>query len=195
MSENGVKLDPRVRRTRQLLQEALIELIEEKSMESVTVQDIAARAGVNRATFYAHFEDKNALLNYMVRDKFQARLDQRLPSAPQLTTDNLHLLIGVTCEYIAEFIGHCAPVRQATEHAIMFLPVQHHLHETLLDWLRRAEASSPEIVAVSLSWTIWGTALQWAREGRKIPLARLTEQLLLLVQGALHSHISEGVRV
>src|SRR5829696_1261418 len=41
------KLDPRVRRTRQWLQEALINLMAEKSFEAITVQDIAERAGVN----------------------------------------------------------------------------------------------------------------------------------------------------
>ena len=52
-----------------------MELAREKPLDSITVQDIAARAEVNRATFYAHFEDKYALLNYTAREMFQARLD------------------------------------------------------------------------------------------------------------------------
>lgn len=54
--------DRRVRRTRQLLHEALIELILEKGYEAVTVQDIIDRADVGRSTFYAHFLDKQQLL-------------------------------------------------------------------------------------------------------------------------------------
>ena len=53
MLGEAVKVDPRVKRTRQLLQNALMELVQEKSQGSITVQDIAARAEVNRATFYA----------------------------------------------------------------------------------------------------------------------------------------------
>ncbi len=54
--------DRRVQRTRQLLQNALNELILEKGYEKVTVQDVIDRANVGRSTFYAHFEDKEQLL-------------------------------------------------------------------------------------------------------------------------------------
>ncbi|GAA4071660.1 TetR/AcrR family transcriptional regulator [Nonomuraea soli] len=54
--------DLRVRRTRKLLREALIELVGERGYDTVTVRDIAERAMVNRATFYAHFDDKYDLL-------------------------------------------------------------------------------------------------------------------------------------
>jgi len=55
-------IDRRVERTRQLLQNALSELILEKGYEKVTVQDVIDRANVGRSTFYAHFEDKEQLL-------------------------------------------------------------------------------------------------------------------------------------
>jgi AcrR family transcriptional regulator len=54
--------DRRVRRTRRILNEALIALILEKGYERVTVQDILDRADVGRSTFYAHFRDKESLL-------------------------------------------------------------------------------------------------------------------------------------
>src|SRR5215831_9099556 len=54
--------DRRVRRSRRLLQEALLQLVLEKGYDKVTVQDILDRADVGRATFYAHFRDKDDLL-------------------------------------------------------------------------------------------------------------------------------------
>ena len=55
---DSTKLDRRVIRTRQLLREALMELIleNEKGYDGVTVKDIAERANVGRATFYLHYE-------------------------------------------------------------------------------------------------------------------------------------------
>lgn len=56
------KPDRRVQRTQHLLQTALISLIQEKGYEALSVQDIIDRANVGRATFYAHFDNKEDLL-------------------------------------------------------------------------------------------------------------------------------------
>lgn len=56
------KTDRRVERTEQLLRSALLELIEDKGFEALTVQDIIDRANVGRATFYTHFDNKEDLL-------------------------------------------------------------------------------------------------------------------------------------
>ena len=63
MSRVGNSSDPRVQRTRQLLLEAFMALVQEKhTIHSISIQEIATRATVNRATFYAHFADKYALM-------------------------------------------------------------------------------------------------------------------------------------
>lgn len=56
------KKDIRIKRTHQRLGMALLELIVDKPMNSVTVQEVLDRASVGRSTFYLHFRDKNDLL-------------------------------------------------------------------------------------------------------------------------------------
>ena len=58
----GKATDRRVQRTRQLLHRALLSLIRERGFEALSVQDIIDRADVGRATFYAHFDNKEDLL-------------------------------------------------------------------------------------------------------------------------------------
>ena len=99
------KLDPRVKRTRQLLQQALMDLMAEKSFQAITVQDIAGRATVNRVTFYAHFEDKYVLLEYSIRQSFKQRLGSQLPTGSSFSPENLARLILAVCEFLAE-MGH-----------------------------------------------------------------------------------------
>jgi AcrR family transcriptional regulator len=55
-------LDPRITRTRQALRQALIELIQLKGYSKTTVKDITQHAGLNRSTFYLHFQNKDDLL-------------------------------------------------------------------------------------------------------------------------------------
>src|SRR5690349_3955430 len=62
-SEEPMKApDRRVERTRQLLEAALLSLIKEKEFEAISVQEIIDRANVGRATFYAHYDNKEDLL-------------------------------------------------------------------------------------------------------------------------------------
>ena len=56
------RMDRRVQRTRQLLNEALMSLIAEKGYESITVQNIIDHANLGRSTFYSHYQDKEDLL-------------------------------------------------------------------------------------------------------------------------------------
>src|SRR5512147_556065 len=56
------KEDRRVRRTRDLVRGELFALIQEKGFEALSVQDIIDRANVGRATFYAHYDNKEDLL-------------------------------------------------------------------------------------------------------------------------------------
>lgn len=54
--------DLRVIRTKELIRDALVELIDEKGFEAITVKDITTRAKINRGTFYAHYQDKFDLI-------------------------------------------------------------------------------------------------------------------------------------
>ncbi len=61
-SKETIKTDRRVLRTRQALRTALMELVQEKNYESISVEEITARANLGRATFYLHYRDKEDLL-------------------------------------------------------------------------------------------------------------------------------------
>lgn len=73
------KEDMRQRRSKQHLTDALLQLMEERPYGEITVVDICQRAMVHRTTFYAHFEDKNDLFEYVLRrmmDRFSVERAQ-----------------------------------------------------------------------------------------------------------------------
>ena len=59
---NHPSTDRRIRRTRKLLGDALVELMLEMAYDKITIQDIIDRANVGRSTFYAHYRNKEDLL-------------------------------------------------------------------------------------------------------------------------------------
>ena len=71
------KVDARVQRTRDALGNALIDLLREQAFDSIRLQDVLARAGVGRSTFYEHFKDKDDLF-HSDSDEFFGRISAAL---------------------------------------------------------------------------------------------------------------------
>ena len=179
------KLDPRVKRTRGVLESAFLELTQEKGFQAVTVQDITERAGVNRATFYAHFADKYALLDYSVRQGFLQEVEKRMLNTCHLTRENLRSLIVAVCEYTRAVNGHCKPA-QAQFESLVEAQVKAVLHELLLNWLEPVKLKvAPETAATAASWAIYGLALQWSHAKHPRKVEEFAAEVLPLVAGNL----------
>lgn len=61
-SASSCAVDRRIVRSKKALRDALIELMEERGFDSITVNDLCSRADLNRGTFYNHYHDKEHLL-------------------------------------------------------------------------------------------------------------------------------------
>ncbi len=195
MLPNQTRLDPRTKRTRQFLQTAFLELITEKGFQAITVQDIAERATVNRATFYAHFEDKYELLEYCIREGFKEIVSARLPADATLSEGNLERLILALCEFVSPFDDHCPP-SQHQFHSLVEAQIRAQMYEILLLWFKEARAqgqvvaASPELAATVISWAIYGAVQQWSQGDRHQPAEQLARQVLPLIEASLYGHVS-----
>jgi AcrR family transcriptional regulator len=78
---NPKKVDRRIMRTRQALRTALMQLIQEKGFDSISVEEITDKANLGRATFYLHYKDKEDLLLEEFRDIARNRV-QMLSETP-----------------------------------------------------------------------------------------------------------------
>ncbi|MEC0172105.1 TetR/AcrR family transcriptional regulator [Paenibacillus graminis] len=65
MNNTTPRTDPRVLRTRELLKDAVVELMEEMNVQKISVNRIAERAKINRVTFYLHYKDIPDMLEKM----------------------------------------------------------------------------------------------------------------------------------
>jgi AcrR family transcriptional regulator len=184
--EKPRKEDPRVVRTRQLIQQAFINLLHEKSFEEITIQEIADRATINRVTFYAHFQDKYALLEYTLREMIRQHINKHLPEGVSFSIDNLAQLILIVCEFLTEIQNACPPPHGQMV-ALMEKHIKSELYEILHSWLTeisaRATNGGPtlEQTAMVTSWAIYGAAAQWMQEKREKSAHEYIDQVLPLI--------------
>jgi len=182
------KVDPRVKRTRQLLVQAFEDLLKDKSFDAMTVQDIADRATVNRATFYAHFTDKYALFDYVASESFRQALSAKLPPDAELNASNLQLLIQIACEYLEWHSVHCQPSIRTQFDAQLERQVKRQLYEVVLAWLTPAGVpaqTDAEVRATAASWAIYGLAEYWSQGGRKQSSLEFARRALPLILAGL----------
>ncbi len=95
----GQKTDRRSRKTRAALTEALLDLMAEKPLRSITVTELTRTADVNRATFYVHYQDVFDMFEHVKAEIFQICIDLIDSHAAEIAADDFEPLLLDLFEY------------------------------------------------------------------------------------------------
>lgn len=178
------KSDPRQKRTRRLLANAMRKLVREKTFSAITVQQIAEEATVNRATFYDHFEDKFALMEYCLRSEFEQVLEGMRLDESECTLATLSQLIKATCIFLLDFQGTCIQTKQ-TPDSRFEVQIISQLHEIMDRWLQQIAVEPRQLQATIISWSIYGAAVHWKQVHTEMALDPYVQQVLPLLAANL----------
>ncbi len=171
-------LDPRVRRTRQMLHTALEQLLVSRRFDELTVQDITEAATLNRATFYDHYPDKFALLECVVGDRFHQLLTQRGVSFDGSCSGAIQSIILGVCDFlIGQSASPCGGNQRLEPH--LELAIVAVVRAMLLEGFRKhfdSREATPELRAATAAWAIYGAVKEWTQ----------TPERGVPAQGAVH---------
>jgi AcrR family transcriptional regulator len=172
--------DPRIVRSRHMLMEALAKLLTQKSFDDISIQEIADEATLNRATFYLHYPDKNALLQAMAAERFGKLIARRGLSFTDCDGALRAIALGV-CDYLAATAG--CPGQLAK------MPLEGSIIPVVEDMLRKGAADhamapgvDPELLATTAAWAIFGAARQWYQTPDRIPAEEMATKIELMVK-------------
>lgn len=178
--------DPRIRRTRQLLQAALQSLMQTRSFDEISVQDITDAATVNRATFYDHYTDKFALFDAMVAGGFHKLLNERNVQFDGTCPSAAASIILAACDYLTQ--SHSDGTECNHQHAfepLMESAMTTAIFRVLMNGMKKAadstSALSPEMIASAASWAIFGAVKQWFYTAGHAPAEEIVNPILQLV--------------
>lgn len=180
--------DPRVVRTRQLVQNAFTELLRQKDFHQITISDITKKATINRATFYAHYQDKYDLLDALWSDGFTAYLMKELqPDAP-LSEETVRQLILVLCRYHQSLNRECmknytsvAPIIEKN----IKLQLEKFIQQCVTNGANGADPALLKSTATLLTWSIYGVTYQWNLDGRVESPEKLAARVLPVVMSGV----------
>jgi len=181
--------DPRIVRSRQMLMDALGKLLTKKEFEDISIQEIAAEATLNRATFYLHYPDKNALLQAMTAVRFRELVARRGLSFTNCDGALRAIALGV-CDYLAE-TARCPDqlARMPLEGSI--IPVVEAMFRKGASDRALPSDADTELLATTAAWAIFGAARRWYQDRDRIPAEEMAAKIEAIVK-RVFSSVSVG---
>ncbi|WP_426594083.1 TetR/AcrR family transcriptional regulator [Cellulomonas sp. McL0617] len=165
--DDRTRVDPRVLRTRRLLQDALLGLAREKALTEITVADVTDRATVNRSTFYQHYPDTDTLLADaldMQASQFGVDLATIVPDAP---ADQPPAVMVRYAQLIAENIDLYRDALGPHGSAVAVARLHSRFRELILEAMATIGGTPtvsdipPQIIAAALAGSVIGVFSAW----------------------------------
>ena len=174
-------VDPRIRRTRLMLERSLEELLSREDLDSISISDIADAATVNRATFYAHFVDKFDLLSSLVTTRFEELLSARGVVFDGGCASALYALVLAVCDFLNQN-SFCSQRRNVAQH--LELAMVGVVRGVLAEGVRKHHHGSetdPDMVAAAMAGAIYASAKQWFQTDTRVNTEQAARTITALI--------------
>jgi AcrR family transcriptional regulator len=173
-------IDPRILRSRRMLMDALVTLLNKKEFDEISIQEIADEATLNRATFYLHYPDKNALLQAMTAARFRELIARRGLSFTDCNGALRAIALGV-CDYLSETQGCPSQLaKMPLEGSI--IPVIEGMFREGAQNHEIPEGVDHELLATTAAWAIFGAARRWYQIPDRIPAEQMAAKIEAMVK-------------
>src|SRR5258708_1497961 len=185
--------DPRILRSRRMLMDSLAKLLIKKAFEDISVQEIADEATLNRATFYLHYPDKNALLQAMTESRFRDLIQRRSITFTGCSGALRAIALGV-CDYLAESTGCPSQLARISLEGSIIPVVEGMFKEGLALHGAAHDGMAPDGIApgvdaalraTTAAWAVFGAARRWFQTSNRIPAEEMAARIETMVNPVL----------
>ncbi|MFN8494861.1 MAG: TetR/AcrR family transcriptional regulator [Caldilineaceae bacterium] len=182
--------DRRARRTRALLQKALLELLQKRRLESIQIKEITDLADVSRPAFYLHFESKEEVLLSHIDDLFAQLHKAVFEEIAQRQPITLETLVVTSFQLWGKEAKAWSVVWQLENKDLLLNRLRRHM-AVLMDAFAATPNSNihqhPTLHAYVVDFVTGGVYMllrRWMEEGMKTPVAQVGQMAYQLVARA-----------
>ena len=170
--------DPRITRTRAAIRQAFEELIIEKDADRIKVKELTDRAGINRKTFYLHYETIEALFDEVVNelmDEFFENYETTadVPKDIDGHAQRFFLFLASRGDRAERLVCHAG----SYDFGGQVYAEQMNRYKQAGDPFRWLPQGEEELVLNFIRRTALDFYRQWVRNGRAVPKERAAELL------------------
>ncbi len=167
--------------TKQAISSGLKTLMNQKGFDKITISDITKCCGLNRQTFYYHFQDKFELLNWIFYNEVITVLTERLTL--DNWQDNLYRMLRVM-EDNKIFYQNAINQSFQNEFSAYLIEIASGLFCNIIDNIagdRKINEEDKKFIAEFYSFGVVGLIVSWAKDGMKKSAAIMIKQISTLV--------------
>ena len=181
--------DRRARRTRRLLKESLLELMEQKHFSEISVRDVTDNADMNRTTFYLHYTDTTQLLQSMEEDllaEAQVLVDAHIQET--VADGTLRPVFEPILDFVVEHREVCTILFENNEVSQFAEHLQQLIHrngtEVIRAWFQPMDDQQLYYLLRLITYGLIGLIREWFQKNMDLPKEELLVTAEFLVDGA-----------
>lgn len=180
--------------TRKAIMEAFFQLLDERPLNKVTIKDIVETCGVNRNTFYYHFQDIPALIEAIVKEEADLIVKK------YASVSSYEECMNIAVEFIlknrrATLHVYNSANRDILEHYLMQIcqyVVETYLNAAFHD--RRVSEEDRRVIVICCKCQCFGLFIDWLNSGLQSDIQPTIQRICALREGMIEEMFARGER-
>lgn len=175
--------------TKQAIRNSFIRLLNERPVNQITIRDIVEDCGINRNSFYYHYQDMPSMIEEIILEEVNVIIQQNP------TIDSLEECLNVAISFALENRRAAMHLYNSANRDVFEQYLWRVCEYTVSTYISTAFASSPvpepdkKIIIRMYKWECFGAIVDWMREGMKEDIQAIFHRIRQLKKGMLEEVI------
>lgn len=186
------RTDRRVVRTKRAIRNALIRLLSQKSINEITVKDLADTADINRKTFYNYYSDIHQVIDEMENELVAAFEDALQENVFNPDMQNPYAVFSKLTEILSSDIDFYGYLLKSDATSNLIAKIMSALKSKAREAFADQVSLDDNTLGLIIDYVAAGMIAvyqSWFNSDRKLPIEKISEQVSIITLGGIKGMI------